>query len=272
MTPASRMNRRQFLKTALVAAGGISLAGCGLLRWLQNTSNQSGNYYVDESESILAEIDKVLVDMQQAIGERYDSAEAQLLTPLVRNDTLQLLPGLPYIGGGDNDMTANLYLTTACLALYRNMTKRGKTLDEAGAILYRTVELQVADMPAAKLMGQLTSSSLAQSKLRQEALQSQKRTYAGDWVFDFVEGNGVDFDYGVDYTECGICKYLKAQGAFELTPYLCLLDFPYSAVMDNGLVRTTTLGHGGERCDFRYKLGRPRRPEWVPPFLQGRQV
>jgi hypothetical protein len=79
-----------------------------------------------------------------------------------------------------------------------------------------------------------------------------------------VEGNGQDFDWGVDYTECGICKFYQAQGAYELVPYLCALDFPSSEAADAGLVRTTTLGTGGLRCDFRYKYGRATLPVFPP--------
>ena len=89
-----------------------------------------------------------------------------------------------------------------------------------------------------------------------------------DWVLTFVEGDGNTFDFGVDYIECGLCKYTHAQGADELTQYLCLGDFPASRVYDTGLVRTMTLACGGPRCDFRFKRGRPIEMEWTPDFLK----
>lgn len=262
MKAISRMDRRQFLRTALVAGGGVCLAGCGLF-----TRKQSGNYYFDESENILADIDKLLGYMRQTTSQRYGETEAQTLATLTRNKFEELLPGLPYIGGKGNDLTTNLYQAAASLAFYRRMTERGNTLEETGEILYRTMELVAADIPLAKIIGWLMSSSLVQKMLRQEAKQSQQSNYPEDWVFEFVEGDGVNFEYGVDYSECGICKYMKGQDAFELVPYLCLLDFPISEAMGSGLVRTTTLGHGGERCDFRNKPGRPCQREWTPAFL-----
>jgi hypothetical protein len=60
----------------------------------------------------------------------------------------------------------------------------------------------------------------------------------------------------MDTTECAICKFFHAQGADELTPYMCLTEFAVSKALNMGLVRTTTIAEGGEKCDPRYKRGR----------------
>jgi hypothetical protein len=262
------MNRRQFLKAALVVTGSVSLVGCGLTGRTKNASGQNSNYYISEQNNILGEVDKLLGYVQKVTSNRYGNVEAQSLSTQTRGIFEQYLPGLPYIGGGDNDLTVNLYQAALCLAFYRCMVAHHKTLDETGEVIYRTIELEMADLPLAGLLSPLMASPLGQNKLREEALLSQQRIYPDDWVFYFVEGDGVNFDYGINYTECGICKYLRSQNAFELVPCLCLLDFPYSAATNDGLVRTTTLGHGGTCCDFRYKSGRTNCPEWTPPFLQ----
>ena len=75
-------------------------------------------------------------------------------------------------------------------------------------------------------------------------------------------GDGTAFDYGYDYTECGVVKYFRAQGAPELAPYFCLNDFPKSAVDGSGLSRTKTIGQGVDLCNFRYKKGRPVLQGW----------
>jgi hypothetical protein len=86
------------------------------------------------------------------------------------------------------------------------------------------------------------------------------------------EGDGQEFDYGLDFTECGICEFYRAQRADELTPYLCLMDGVVSEVFCYGLVRYKTLAEGADVCDFRYKAGRetflyPLRDGWPPKFL-----
>jgi len=83
-----------------------------------------------------------------------------------------------------------------------------------------------------------------------------------DWQPSFVEGTGRGFDYVTDMTECAIVKFLHTQDADELTPYLCRVDFAVSRAFGMGLVRTTTIAEGGEKCDFRYKRGRETAPGW----------
>ena len=92
--------------------------------------------------------------------------------------------------------------------------------------------------------------------MRREAELSQRRRYPGDWLYTFVEGDGKTFDYGVNYTECGICKFFKAQGVEGLIPYICLVDYPTSRALGTGLEREEAIGLGDKRCTFRYKRGR----------------
>ena len=93
----------------------------------------------------------------------------------------------------------------------------------------------------------------SQRRLHKLALESQKRRYAGDWVYSAVAGDGENFDYGLDFVECGICKFFQAQEAGEFARHMCQLDYIVSERMGTGLERTATIGEGGEKCDFRYK-------------------
>jgi hypothetical protein len=95
------------------------------------------------------------------------------------------------------------------------------------------------------------------------------------YVFDYVPGDGVTFDYGVDYTECGTVKFLREQGAPELAPYLCPADILYSQALGWGLKRTTTLAERAERCDFRFKKDGETQvavPEPLEKWLRSRQT
>jgi hypothetical protein len=102
-------------------------------------------------------------------------------------------------------------------------------------------------------------SRLYLRRLRKRALESHQRKYPDDYVYDFVEGDGKSFDYGVDYLECASCKFLAKQGAPELAPYLCPADILYSEALGWGLLRTMTLAEGAEKCDFRFKKGGPTK-------------
>lgn len=261
------LNRRDFLSLSAISLCGGLLAGCSGLK-LSGTPESPEKYYINHREEIIKDVNKTLVFVEKVNVETYGETDAKAMSAETLERFDGLLTALPYIGGETNELTTNLYQSAMALAFYRSMQNRARTVEETGRVFYLALQQQSASNPMLKMAGRLSSSGMALDKFRSEAKVSQKRTYPADWVFEFVEGDGQSFDYGIDYLECGICKYYRAQGADELVPYMCLLDFPISNVMGSGLVRTSTLGHGGKRCDFRYKNGRPCQMEWTPDFLK----
>jgi hypothetical protein len=258
------LTRRQFLQFSSLTLCAGALAGCGLLR--RGEPETPANYYRLNKDKLIQDLRPMAEAVQQVAADKYDPAQAQAWIDNATRRFDGMLPELPYIGGGSNDLTSNLYQSAYALALYQAMQAGGMTAESTGELLYLGVQRQMATSALMGIGGRMSASQLAQDKLKAEAEISQRRTYPGDWVFEFVAGDGT-FDYGIDYTECGICKYFRAQGGEAFIPYLCLLDFPMSEAMNTGLARTITLGHGGNRCDFRYKYGRPVQMEWTPEFL-----
>ena len=81
--------------------------------------------------------------------------------------------------------------------------------------------------------------------------QTHERQYANDWVVDVLE-QSPDYRFGLDYTECGVCKLCRDEGCPELAKYLCSLDFMLVDLMGIRLKRTMTLAEGAPKCDFRF--------------------
>jgi hypothetical protein len=123
------------------------------------------------------------------------------------------------------------------------------------------VETYLSSLPKWRfcLIRAVLSTGLGQTAikrmLKRAAAASQRREYPEGFVFHFVEGKGEAVDFGIDYTECAIVKFFKAQGADEFTRYVCLFDYPHSRLSGTGLVRTMTLAEGAEKCDFRFRIG-----------------
>jgi hypothetical protein len=42
----------------------------------------------------------------------------------------------------------------------------------------------------------------------------------------------------------------------DVVPYICAMDILLSEARQSGLRRTQTLAEGGNKCDFRFKIGR----------------
>ena len=101
---------------------------------------------------------------------------------------------------------------------------------------------------------------------KKRAIKSQQRMYQGGFVETYVEGDGQEFDYGIDYIECANCKFLQAENAFEIAPYVCATDKPISELMGWGLYRRTTIADGSPICKFRFKKG-GRTQVTIPPSL-----
>lgn len=174
-----------------------------------------------------------------------------------RQEYESLIPQLPYIGGKRNPHTQLVIAAAMFLSLYKPLKAHGKPVEEIGSLVYEAVEAFYRSLPRflPRLYGRLYFTRYTLRRARKRALGSQKRRYTGDWVFTVVEGDGEEFDWGVDYVECGICKFFHAQGADEFVPYMCQLDFLASDWFGWGLVRTMTIAQGAEKCDFRFRRG-----------------
>jgi hypothetical protein len=254
-----RMDRRRFLTVCGIAAG--ALAGGG------------GAFYAMTRDSDI--LDDHFEGTEKVLVARFGKGRAGSLVQDIRHEYAALAPEMPYIGGEGNMFTEWLTYGVYYLAVYRVLKGEGQSVEEVGRVVFDTFQA-IADHPKwlLRVVGSLKYNRRYVRRLREAAAETQRRRYPGDWVATFVEGDGEEFDYGLDITECGIRKFYHAQGADELTPYLCLSDHVVSEAFDKGLVRTKTLAEGAEVCDFRYKEGRetfvyPLRDGWPPQFLSG---
>jgi len=259
-----KTNRRSFLKLSAVTAGTAIVGG-------------SVGYALFRDRDPLADF---YASTEKVLGMRFGQSRTKTLVQDIRREYEALTPEMPYIGGEENMFTEWLIYSVYYLAVYHVLKPlrigiRGQTVEQAGRIIYETYEA-MADRPQwlIRLAGSLKYGEGYVDRLRAAAAESQRRRYPGDWVCTFVEGDGETFDYGLDITECGICKFYHAQGADELAPYMCLSDYVVSQAFGRGLVRYKTIAEGAGVCDFRYKKGRetfvyPLRDGWPPRFIEG---
>jgi hypothetical protein len=229
------------------------------------------DYYVSRKRKLLKEFDRALDRMRGLFVSRYgEDSEAMLQE--ARKEYEALIPHLPYVGGRQ-PFTQFLISTAWFLSMYRVLKRRGETVEKVGQLIYQASEAYLQAYPRflRRFLGFTTFSPRYLRRLKKGALKSRERRYPGDYVYDYVAGDGRTFDYGVDYIECGPVKFLMAQGAPELAPYVCSTDILSSELLGWGLKRTTTLAGGAERCDFRFKRGGETQvavPEPLGKFLQ----
>jgi hypothetical protein len=260
-----------------ILVGGLVLAALSMTRLggRRRSKEQIGSeYYVRNKAKVLRDHRKLTTIGQEIMAARYEPDFVAAVTRESLAEFEKLIPELPYIGGDQNPLTGNLVFSASALAFYRVMKRHGKadkrhpSIEEIGELLYRIMEAWIGRYPRfiRHLMGAYYMSKLSRRLSRRRAPLSQERQYAGDWVFEYVEGDGETFEWGRDYVECGIVKFLHTQGADELTPYLCLTDYALFGALGIELKRTMTLAEGCEKCDFRFKKGKSPNG-WPPPWL-----
>lgn len=177
---------------------------------------------------------------------------------------------LPYLGDDPHMNSLPMVEAAYFLALCRTLRTRLLTTEAIGKIYYEMFEAFLNVYPKWQrwLYGRLRYNRDYIERYRAYAAETQQRRYPEDFVCHFVEGDGRTFDYGYDYTECAILKYFQRYEADEFAPYFCHIDFLLAKTFHRGLTRPTALSEGDERCEFRYKKGRPTQAGWPPAFLE----
>lgn len=213
------------------------------------------NYYTARKWQLMLGFDLAARLSRKVFVAHCGEVLANLIAVEARREYESLIPQLPYIGGRRNPQTQILLSAALFLALYKALRAQDWAVEEIGALVYEAVETTYARVPRTlcRLYGGLGFRESSQRKARERAMASQERRYAGDWVYSVVDGDGQSFDYGLDFEECAIWKFFQRQGAEEFTPYMCQLDYIASDRFGWGLVRTTTIAEGGDKCDFRFK-------------------
>jgi hypothetical protein len=198
------------------------------------------NYYVAQKAKLLRNFKK----NARAMLEVSEPTYARDFTDRVVHEALEeyeeLIPQIPYIGGRKNRLTGNLIGTGGVIAIYKVLRRYGKPDDQIGELVWRGWEGMSERYPQflLRLCGRFQLSGFGQRMAKKMAVETQKREYAENSVAVYVEGDGVDFDFGIDFLECAIVEFYEAQGAAELAPYLCLFDFAMSKTCGLRLRRT----------------------------------
>jgi len=256
----SNLSRRDFLLYASMSSALYVL--CSATNYSSVWASSDENYYRINSERFTRSFEHTVSSAKTYLSTKYDDATAHKVCTTARNEFKQLLPGLPYIGGDQHPGTKWLLLTAHWISFMRPMQERGYSTEAAARMMYDLYVEYLNTIPKDKM------TKRGAYKLSQEYINIMKKwshnskTQRIDWVADYIPGDKKHFDYGIDYLYCPCFEYFKTQGAKNIAPYFCLLDFPEHKIMGTGLVRKKTLAQGDDICDFRYKKGRAVTQNW----------
>lgn len=228
-------------------------------------------YYSARQEKLLREFDRISTLIAAQLADRYGEELSKTLQTEARREYLKLIPEIPYIRGFRAKALNSFLLGTAQeLAIYKAMKKHGKQAGEAWEICHQAIRLKLADIPRWKLwfLRRLMFSYLARRIVARRARQQRSFRF-GDFEVEYLVGDGDEFDFGVNYLQCGNLNFVKRHGGEEFAPYVCMSDIVLGEVLEWGLVRTQTLADACSHCDFRFKKGTPTQISSKTPEVQG---
>src|ERR1700712_3518099 len=192
--------------------------------------------------------------LEATMRHRLDFAEAMLcerahLTDMggIRQEVMDefdiVLTQMPYVGGAASRMSDFFMRLLGFMAISR-LRRHGVPLPVIGEIERETYKAQLLTLPEAERLaaGRQFLSPQNQALLREQAAKSLRGEFPEDFVYDFVEpGPNDNFEFGINYTACGICKFAARHGDKEILPNICGLDFNAYAAQGIRLERTQTL-------------------------------
>lgn len=217
-------------------------------------------YYQSRKQEIIRQIEESLALVAPEFARKIPEIDLADLRPQLFTEINSVIDALPWVGGDEGRMTGYFEQNAGVIALGRVLLAQGLEWHTVADLLTRTflARLTVLDEKTRFEMGRNFMSQASQAQLRVLAEQSQARENAGDFVYTFVDAGtdevGHDFDFGLDYQECGFCKLCAATGDGAILPMICGMDEESYALRGIRLTRTQTLASGATHCNFRYSL------------------
>jgi hypothetical protein len=236
----------------------------------ETPKEQSQKYYVSRKSKLLKDFDKTADLMQAYLVQRYGEEFAGVLLSETRQGYEDLIPEIPYIKGARaRALNSFLLITAQELAVYRAMKNHGKGPGEAWEICHEAIKRRMEKFSGIKrrLLKYVMFSSFLRRRVRRRAERGEQLKF-GDFEVRYLIGDGKEFDWGVDYVGCGNYNFMKAQGAEEFAPYVCMSDIALGDALGWGLIRTQTIADGYETCDFRFKKGSETKISSKTPEVQ----
>lgn len=216
-----------------------------------------GDYYLSRQDRLLNLFNFTLRPIRKKLANHYDDEYAESIVYASRQNFIEIIPQMPYVGGMKNYYTPIIVVNGFIVAMFRAMRETGKSAEEVIEIWAEVVDylFRKIPVPLARLCGQMLLSKRIMKAFEQQAELSQERQYPEDWVYVVLEGNGEKFDVGFEFSECAVIKFYEKMDAMELAPFCNFVDVTYSHYLGIGLDASETIGMGCDRCRMLFKTG-----------------
>jgi hypothetical protein len=255
------MKRRDFIKAAGISCLGLccnplttqaqsSSTGAGA----RAVSSLNGRTY--DARELLNKYDAQAQWRRQLYLSVFDEAVIDGILEEMRNSYAEVIPGIPFIG--KNNYHLQWVIPNAeKLADYLIAKNYGVTIERFSSLHLAQAAKDLYDTYTEEQRRQIGKSQfglVSELLMRMIAFRSQLKLFEDDYLLTYIKGDGKDFDWGLDYTQCtNIILYEKYGAADLVYPLICNMDYVAGAALYTGYHRTKTLVLGDSLCDMRWK-------------------
>lgn len=228
------------------------------------------DYYIINKRKIIKEFNSLVKAAKKVVSPIYDTPTFENIASQAQTELENILSRLPYVGGDKTPFTSLMIQSAETIAFYKACKSLELSEREMGKIIYEIAESYAQSVSSIKkwLYQKAIFSKRMKNYWRKWLKESQKRKYPENWVGDFVESDGITFDYGLNFTECAWVKLVQKEGAEDIAPYACLCDYARMRAIGVGFKRTKTIAAGADICDFRFIKEYQTPRGWPPEDLE----
>ena len=230
----------------------------------------SDAYYIKMKSLLMNRIEKERAYYEKVLIQHMTKPKIEQLFNEALSAFEDLLPKLPYIGNETNVLAAGFISAAWCLGFFLGLEKKGLTLREIAKMMYEKMELDAESKSLDKkrsLKEFYFSPKMREAELERTEI-SRSGKYPEDWVSEYVEGDGSNFDFGINFTECAIHKFFRHHEALRYTLIFCMSDYATYKAFSIGFKRTQNIVLGASRCEFRFKKDWETPRGWPPEDLE----
>jgi hypothetical protein len=233
-------------------------------------ANNNKRYYVKNKNMIMKQFNSLIKAAEKVVLPIYSEADVHRIKREARIELENLLSRLPYVGGDKAPFTSLMIQSAETIALYKATKSLNLAEREIGKMIYEIAESYAQSISSIKkrFYRKAIFSRKMKNYWKEWLKVSQKREYPENWVGEFIEGDKKNFDYGINFIECGWLKLIQNEGAEEIAPYACLCDYARMKAIGVGFKRTKTIAAGAEICDFRFIRNYQTQRGWPPENLE----
>ena len=171
----------------------------------------------------------------------------------------------PHLDIEKGNLATYIKLSVLVLAMVKLYQELGLGEYEIGEFIYRTADEHYRLSPTKRwIQRNLFFTRLNRRQiLKRQDLSERRESGISGFKIKYVEG-AVKNEFGMDYLKCGICDYFERKKMAEYVKYCCLVDYAIMKNLGISFSRTTTLGNGGNTCDFRFAKEGKIAEGWSP--------